>query len=206
MKTGQIYIIKNKINDLVYIGQTTNGYKQRFLQHCKPSCRTKRNYKLYNALNFYGVSNFYVELLEDKVPVEKLFEREIFYIKKYNSYKKGYNSTNGGNGNYINRSEDIEYITDLYMNGKSTSEIAKMYNVSYTTIFRLLKNNNIKTRADGNKYSMFDKYLFISLWSDKTKTLNEIASRLNVHPRTVKRYANRLGLEARHLWSTTKKR
>lgn len=191
---------------MVYIGQTTIGYEKRFLQHCKPSCRTKRNYKLYDALNLYGVSNFYVELLEDNVPAEKLFEKEIFYIKKYNSYKRGYNSTNGGNGNYINRPEDIEDITNLYIHGKSTSEIAKMYDVSYVTIFRLLKNNNVEIRADGNKYSTFDKSLFVSLWNDKTKTLNEIASRLKVHPRTVKRYANRLGLEARHLWSTIKKR
>ena len=35
----------------------------------------------------YGVSNFYVELLEDNIEYENLDEREIYWIDKYNSYK-----------------------------------------------------------------------------------------------------------------------
>ena len=37
MKTGIIYIIKNRLNDKVYIGQTTTDIKTRFNQHCKNS-------------------------------------------------------------------------------------------------------------------------------------------------------------------------
>ena len=40
--------------------------------------------------------NFYIEILEENLCSDKLDEREIFYINKYNSYIKGYNSTNGG--------------------------------------------------------------------------------------------------------------
>ena len=51
MKVGSIYIIKNKINDKVYIGQTTMTVHERFMVHLKPSTqKIRRNYKLYNAI------------------------------------------------------------------------------------------------------------------------------------------------------------
>lgn len=34
-KYGSIYIIKNNINDKVYIGQTTNTIEERFKNHIK---------------------------------------------------------------------------------------------------------------------------------------------------------------------------
>jgi len=36
MRTGSIYIIKNTINDKVYIGQTTMTVHERFMSHKKP--------------------------------------------------------------------------------------------------------------------------------------------------------------------------
>ena len=108
MKTGQIYIIKNKINNKVYIGQTTTNYKTRFIQHCKPSCVRTRHYKLYNAIKKYGKDNFYIELLETNIPIDKLNEKEISYIEEYNSFNKGYNATKGGDGRTINKQYDEE--------------------------------------------------------------------------------------------------
>ena len=60
MKTGTIYIIKNKINDKVYIGQTTSDIKTRFNCHCKKSTINNRHYKIYNAMKKYGKENFYI--------------------------------------------------------------------------------------------------------------------------------------------------
>ena len=47
---GSIYIIKNKINDKVYIGQTTQAVDERFKQHCKPSEHKRHKYTLYRAM------------------------------------------------------------------------------------------------------------------------------------------------------------
>lgn len=55
MRTGSIYIIKNTVNDKVYIGQTTMTVHERFMVHMKPStAKLKRNCKLYNAVTKYG--------------------------------------------------------------------------------------------------------------------------------------------------------
>jgi hypothetical protein len=55
MRTGSIYIIKNTVNDKVYIGQTTMAVHERFMVHMKPStAKLRRNYKLYNAVTKYG--------------------------------------------------------------------------------------------------------------------------------------------------------
>ncbi len=59
MRTGSIYIIKNTINDKVYIGQTTMTVHERFMSHKKPCVLKQRStYKLYNAMNKYGSDNF----------------------------------------------------------------------------------------------------------------------------------------------------
>lgn len=50
---------------------------------------------LYKAMNKYGIDNFIFSILEE-CPVEKLDEREIFWISQLNSYLKGYNMTRGG--------------------------------------------------------------------------------------------------------------
>lgn len=55
-----IYIIKNTINNKVYIGQTSQSVDERFREHMKPSTIKKRgNYKIYNAIEKYGKENFY---------------------------------------------------------------------------------------------------------------------------------------------------
>ena len=72
-QTGSIYIIRNTINDKVYIGQTTMTVMERFKNHLKPStCKQRSTYKLYNAMNKYGKENFYVETLESNIPVGEL--------------------------------------------------------------------------------------------------------------------------------------
>lgn len=62
-QTGSIYIIRNKINDKVYIGQTTMTVHERFMYHLKPSVHKKRGtYKIYNAMAKYGKKIFMLKL------------------------------------------------------------------------------------------------------------------------------------------------
>ena len=84
-----------------YIGQTTN-LKDRKRCLYNPN-KYYSGHKLDNAIK-YGIENFNYEIViqiidDDKIKLrEKLDELEIFYIKKYNSYKDGYNMTLGGSG------------------------------------------------------------------------------------------------------------
>ena len=59
MRTGSIYIIKNNINEKVYIGQTTMTVHERFMMHMKPSTTKQRSgYKLYMAVKKYGKEHY----------------------------------------------------------------------------------------------------------------------------------------------------
>lgn len=95
-----IYIIKNKINNKVYIGQSVN-IKARWYAHCNSGKNLDRQdsyTQIHQAMYKYGVENFYYEILEE-CSIEQLDEREIYYIQKYDSYNNGYNMTLGGEGN-----------------------------------------------------------------------------------------------------------
>lgn len=95
---GLIYIIKNIKNDKVYIGQTTCGLNYRWNQHLKSAMN---NYEptmvIYNAMRKYGIENFFISILEDNIEIEKLNEREKYWIDYYNSkVPNGYNVREGG--------------------------------------------------------------------------------------------------------------
>lgn len=104
MKTDRvtdIYIITNLINGKQYVGQTICGYKERFRQHCLYANgydNGEYNQDIDIAIKKYGVSNFKIELIE-QVPFEDKDSKEKYYIKKYNTYKEGYNRTIGGDYN-----------------------------------------------------------------------------------------------------------
>ena len=87
-----IYVIKNDINEKVYIGQSLNA-EQRFKSHCKGDYD---NSLIDKAIQKYGKQHFYFEILETQV--ENYNEREQYWIKYYNSLKpNGYNIQEGGN-------------------------------------------------------------------------------------------------------------
>lgn len=96
MELGMIYKYTSKTTNKSYIGKTT-----------KLNCenRHKRHkYEIDNKTNFgrakikYGFDDFELNIIEDNIPVEKLSEREIYWIEFYDTFKNGYNSTKGGEG------------------------------------------------------------------------------------------------------------
>lgn len=202
---GKIYIIRNDINDKVYIGATTQSLHNRFLQHCKKSTLEKNKCVFHSEIQKIGKTHFWIELLESNVPKEKLFEREIFFIKKFNSFYNGYNQTKGGNEKVLNDKIAIDLIIKEYLKGKSATRIANFFEVHPVTVERLLRKNGIVLRRDNAKYKRWNKEEFIKLWNDEKITRNEIADFFGVHNKTIKRFANRLNLKPRHDWSTKKK-
>lgn len=87
-----IYCIKNKVNNKVYIG-SSNGIERRFKKH-KTELNTFKHSNTYLTRAFikYGRESFDFIILEI-CTLEKLIEKEIFYINKYNSLERefGYN-------------------------------------------------------------------------------------------------------------------
>lgn len=96
-----IYKIENKINGNIYIGQSKNIDK-RIKHHFQCAFNNSEKNKeydkaLYRAIRKYGKENFEWSIIE-LCSKEELYEKEIYWIKKYDSFKNGYNETEGGEG------------------------------------------------------------------------------------------------------------
>ena len=145
---GFIYKITNKVNGKSYIGQTIQSVKERFYQHCATKCsQAVLNMVIHKAITKYGKSNFTIEVIEE-VESANLNDRERYWIRYYDSYNNGYNSTEGGqDGIKLFKNLDIESIVREYKSGKSLREIGRLFNVDKQTIKDLLVRNNINLRT-----------------------------------------------------------
>jgi len=109
-KISGIYAWINEIDGKMYIGQTVNFYKRIYDEmNGFRNGRNQNMFKLFNAIQKYGIDNFRViRLLE--CPKEYLNQIEKWLIKYYNTMKIGYNLTTGGDGagGHIVTKEQIE--------------------------------------------------------------------------------------------------
>lgn len=140
-----IYKITNKINGHSYIGQSINIITR--WNHHRNFSNKNSNYPLYLAFQKYGIDNFTFEVLEECDTLD-LDSKEMYYIKLYDTYRNGYNQTEGGSGSkgYFQKisQNDLYEIYDLLINSNiSQQEIATMFQVGEDTISEI---NNGKTR------------------------------------------------------------
>lgn len=93
-----IYIIKNLVNNKIYVGQTTMKFIKRFWHHRWMLANNKHdNEHLQKAWNKYGSNNFEFSVVYVRQNNECLNSKEIEYITQYNSIQNGYNIQSGGN-------------------------------------------------------------------------------------------------------------
>ena len=178
---GFIYKITNKLNNKVYIGQTIQKPIERFYQHCAKKCdKYILNMVIHKAIFKYGKDNFTFEVIEE-VPKQQLNEREEYWIKYYNSYTDGYNSTKGGQkGNKSFKNIDSKVVIEQYQQGKSLRTIGKMFNVDKATVKSILIRNNIKLRTTRTyKLSQEDRANIISDFKQGLSR-NTVVSKWNI--------------------------
>lgn len=152
-----IYQIKNLINNKIYIGQSTNilsrwnSHKSNYNSHMESSPL------LYAAFNKYGVENFEFTILEEIENRELLNEKETYYIQTLNTLApNGYNcilptELLRGTNNIKNKiSEDeVKEIKNLLINSNTAvSEIASIYGVALSTIYRINRGEIWNTNDD----------------------------------------------------------
>lgn len=78
-----IYKIENKINGKLYIGQTIN-FNKRKNTHCRElKTNSHKNKHLQGAWNKYGESAFEFSILEEVSDETPIYEREQYWIDKY---------------------------------------------------------------------------------------------------------------------------
>lgn len=133
-----IYKITNTLNDKCYIGQSID-IKTRWMQHIYEGKRNVKEGKLYPAMFKDGIENFTFEIIEEcKKDLQVLNERERYWIKYYNSFNNGYNSTIGGQGE-DSWTYDPDLIRQLWDEGYSTGEIVQIIGCGHTTVQNRLK-------------------------------------------------------------------
>ena len=197
---GRIYKITNRINGKVYVGQTVKTLKERFQKHCW-STTEKDNYHLNmaikKAIKKYGKENFTIELIEE-VEQNKLDEREVYWISFYDSYKKGYNCSLGGqNGatreTILNWKEENEVIEAKYL-GFSSREIGEAYNIDRSTVKNIFNRHNLKMPIKRNLESRINKDVFIQFLSTKP-TCKDIENKFKICRCSVFNYLRRHNIE-----------
>ncbi len=100
-----IYIIKNKINDKVYIGQTKGTINKRWNGH-KSRANKGSNLVIHSAMRLHGIENFNIELLECVETLEEANKKEFELVNQFNSKcPNGYNMVDGGNVEFLNATE-----------------------------------------------------------------------------------------------------
>lgn len=140
---GHIYKITNDINNKVYIGQTVKTIKKRWQQHqCNSSKEYFNQVVLYKAISKYGIEHFHIEEIET-VDNQYLDEREKYWIKYYDSYNHGYNSTIGGREIALYDFDEEQVIND-YANLKTARKVALKYGVDHNTIDSILNKHRVK--------------------------------------------------------------
>lgn len=96
-KISGIYVLKNKITGKVYVGQTEDFSKRQKQHRNRLQQEGYRSYcKLYPAVKKYGLSNFEFVLIE-QCEKSRLNDRERYWISQFDSFRNGYNATEGGN-------------------------------------------------------------------------------------------------------------
>lgn len=149
-------MVTNLVNGKKYIGQTIRTVEDRWKQHIRNARLSNQNAHYFQyAIRKYGPENFKVEVLEE-CPKEELDEKEMYYIKKYNTYEDGYNLSLGGEGGGCKYNYD--QIKQYYKEEGSALAVSKKYNISRDTIAKALRAT--KVSSYGVKYTpllMLDK-------------------------------------------------
>ena len=134
MKKCGIYIIKNKINNKVYIGQSVDIMCRWYAHKNSAKGKSQDSYtKIHTAMNNLGIENFYIEILEE-CEYSQLNKREKHWINFFDSYNNGYNMTLGGesnrgetNGRAILTEEQVIEIRLAYGNKIPFREVYEKY-------------------------------------------------------------------------------
>ena len=122
-----IYTIRNKINDKIYVGESSDITKRWKIHKEDLNNNKHHSYKLQDDWNKYGEKNFKFDKIL-KFKYNTVFERlvhEDYYIKKYDSVENGYN---------------CEYTVQKILDGSKTPEYAFVL----TNTINIMNLNNMK--------------------------------------------------------------
>jgi len=179
-------------NNKCYIGQTIKTLKERKREHLSELQRS--DFKVYRAIKKYGWNNLKWETIEffENIDHFLLDEREIYWIKYFDSFRNGYNSTIGGMGSsgYKPNKNQIKQMSERFKGNKNPTkrkDVKEKIKMSWTEERRrkqseIMKGNKIsgdKGKWSEERKNTFSNYMFNKCKNDKeylkkrTKKLRE---------------------------------
>lgn len=121
-----IYKITNKVNSMMYIGQTKHDIKIRWKQHCHNDngCRF-----LHHAINKYGADNFIIEVIDTANSKIELDEKEKYSQESRLRMSKNHHDVSGANNPMYGRifSKETKLKISKALTGKRLSQQRKEY-------------------------------------------------------------------------------
>lgn len=141
IKSG-IYMIKNIINNKIYVGQSVDLDRRKSMHFSSLKNNHHHNKYLQNSYNKYGKENFIFEIIE-YCPISELDKKEEYWVDKLESRNiaKGYNLIDGGAGG--NKEWNVREIVCLNnkQHFKSLSSAVNFASVSSSTISSCLNHH-----------------------------------------------------------------
>lgn len=156
-----IYMIKNKINNKIYIGKSIK-IENRWYQH-RYSLNNNLSSNLYlqASWNKYGEENFEFSIIELIENNNLLNNKEIYWINKFNSTNKenGYNITSGGDGRSCSCSDQTKKKISNSLIGMFSGENHHMYGKHHSdeTIRKISQSNMGKKLSNEHKLKISKK-------------------------------------------------
>jgi len=172
---GIIYMIRNKINDKRYIGQTIQDLDGRssWSEHTI-LLRYQHNIHLIRSIEKYGFEKFERKRIDIAHSQEELDEKEIYWIQYYNSLVRssGYNINKGGLGGTL--SEETKKRISISLNGKMNGENNPMYNRQHSNETKKKMSESAKKKWEIKKKYISKAYLIQEYWGSEYNMENRI--------------------------------
>lgn len=204
-----IYMIKNIVNNKVYIGQSIDIYR-RWNNHKKELIKNiHRNNHLQGSWNKHGEENFIFKIIDECIKTF-LDEKEIYWIQYYNSsnQKYGFNLDGGGSNNKETSSETKEKLKLINLGNKNPmshevvcletrrifstiAEAEKYYNISKGIVSNCCRN---KRKVGQDKH-----WMYVEDYKKLSET--QIKEKLNVKPKKSNKIIN---IDTNEIFNTMK--
>ena len=153
-KISGIYCIENTKNHKKYIGQSIDIYQRWYAHKSKLNMNKHHSHHLQQAWNKYG-DNCFIFYIIETCDESLLNEREIYWIKYYNTYFDGYNETFGGEG-YARQTRKVYQYSlsgEFIKEWNSVYEIQEELGFNENTIRDVCNNNKEHLSAYGYQWS-----------------------------------------------------
>ena len=176
-----IYKIENLVNGKKYIGLTNNIQRRRARHFTDLKCNRHDNSFLQKEYNIYGKENFTFNIeFEGDITEQEISDKEKEYIKKYDSYRNGYNQNEGGNfgpsngGTHLTQSDVFNILAALEFMSRPGQILSNMFDVSKTTISRIKHGeNHLQYKQEYESLSLKERQEIYKNFCDSTEFYKE---------------------------------